>query len=214
MVVALFCACYSLPSDWLTAATGWPVPLQSGLRQVRDFVHNQALYALIPLCIFVAAVQVMLPKDVENAEGLPVRPIYQLGILFASMLALLVSLNVPEILPRYGIWGRLYNNRELFVLMATALFCWCLWRWFRVKFTALIAVAIPVLFVSFMLPHSPQLPIILALLGFALILVTREDNPQMGQWFDAAWSLVCNTLPLLVLVIFVFAVLGAVVADL
>lgn len=123
------------------------------------------------------------------------RPLWQNGLYFASMVAILVFANWGKPDQSEGFWYVLYNWKWAFtglsaIGLGVMLVVWFAVRWWKVTLAAA-AVLVSVLVV----PHEPLFPFIIGVL--ALSVITNTDGETMETWFSSTWSFAKQILPLL-----------------
>nr|WP_320048854.1 permease [uncultured Desulfuromonas sp.] len=140
-------------------------------------------------------------EKVAAAAAMPepevARPLWQVGVYFASMVGILVFANWGKPQQMEGLWAAIWMDKWLIVGGFALLLGQCLVWWFRVKFSAILGVAIPVAFLSIMMPEQPVVAFVVGLIGLSLILNTRTDNEELQDWFDMSWDFAKKILPLL-----------------
>lgn len=125
------------------------------------------------------------------------RPLWKVAIYFFSMVGILVFANWGQPQATEGLWHVIWTNKWLVTGGFSALLGLCLVLWFRVAASAIYAVAIPVLFLSFMFPEQPVIAFTVGILSLSLILTTRKDNEELEEWFETSWDFAKKILPLL-----------------
>lgn len=125
------------------------------------------------------------------------RPLWKVSIYFFSMVGILVFANWGQPQSSQGLWHEIWASKWLITGGFAALFALCLVLWFRVATSAIVAIAIPVLFLSFMFASQPVIAFVVGILGLSLILTTRKDNEELQEWFENSWDFAKKILPLL-----------------
>ena len=125
------------------------------------------------------------------------RPLWKVAIYFISMVGILVFANWGQPQSVDDLWSVIWTNKWLITGGFAALLALCLVLWFRVVPSAIYAIAIPVLFLSFMFSEQPVIAFTVGIIGLSLILTTRKDNEELQEWFETSWDFAKKILPLL-----------------
>lgn len=125
------------------------------------------------------------------------RPLWQNGLFFATMVALLVFANWGKPDATTGIWYALYSWKWVLTGIAGLGLGAILVAWFGVRWWKVAATAAAVALAAFAAPQTPMLPFLIGVLGLSLILNT--DSEGMESWFASTWDFAKQILPLLLL---------------
>jgi uncharacterized membrane protein YraQ (UPF0718 family) len=128
----------------------------------------------------------------ETGQG---RPLWQNGLFFAAMVAILVFANWGRPEQATGIWHFVYANKwPVTSVMAIGLGV-MLVRWFKLPLAGLAATAIVTAVLAVVLPGEPLLPFGAAVVGLSILTSRRDD--EAGEWFSESWGFAKLILPLL-----------------
>ena len=123
------------------------------------------------------------------------RPLWQTGLYFAAMVAILVLANwgKPDVVA--GFWYTIYSLKWIItgitaISLGTMLVFWIGITWWKVTITGLITLALAVAF-----PHEPLVAFTAAVIGLSV--VTGTIKGEAGDWFDQTWGFAKQILPLL-----------------
>lgn len=130
------------------------------------------------------------------------RPLWQNGLYFASMVAILVFANWGKPDVTTGFWYLLYAWKWALTGISALGLGALLILWFGVPFWKVLITALLTGFAAFLAPHEPMIPFIVAVLGLAFI--TNTGNESLQSWFSSTWTFAKQILPLLL-----FGVLAA-----
>ncbi|MCD6527725.1 MAG: permease [Desulfuromonas sp.] len=125
------------------------------------------------------------------------RPLWQVGIYFASMVGVLVFANWGKPQQMDGLWHVIWANKWLITSLFAVLLGQCLVWWFRVRASAIFGVAIPVAFLAILYSEQPLIAFVVGVFGLCLILNSRKDNEELEEWFATSWDFAKKILPLL-----------------
>ncbi|MBN2310385.1 MAG: permease [Candidatus Hydrogenedentes bacterium] len=128
-------------------------------------------------------------------EGDAARPLWQNGLYFASMVAILVFANWGEPDRAEGLWHAIYTWKWALTAGASLGLGAILIGWFGVRWWKIAATAAGCGAVALVVPHQPLLPFALGVLGLSII--ANTDNDEMESWFASAWTFAKQILPLL-----------------
>ncbi len=130
------------------------------------------------------------------------RPLWQNGIFFGLMVAVLVFANWGKPDGTSGFWYQIYSLKwEITGISAIGLGI-ALFRWFEIKLWKLVLMAIPVVVFAYTIPAHPLLAFAVGAVGLAVI--TSTDKGETEEWFGQTWDFAKQILPLLL-----FGVLAA-----
>ena len=135
------------------------------------------------------------------------RPLWQTGLYFFTMVALLVFATWGKTDSEGGFYNAVSTVKWYLVgVMAVAMGVF-LKTWFRLDLWKLIVTAIAVLVSAFALPGHPELAFSVGIIGLSLTLYSHEGEPR--EWLDQSWALARQIMPLLLIgVLIAGALLG------
>lgn len=150
-----------------------------------------------------AAIPMVMPEDDV------VRPLWQNGIYFLSMVGILVFANWGKPQDPNGIWAAIYASKWLLTSGFGIAFAIIVVLWFNLKAWQVITAGLIVAGSAWALPTHPIIPFTLGFIGLALI--TSLDKGEGGRWFSSSWDFAKQILPLLLIGVFIAgALLGRV----
>ncbi|MBD3236013.1 MAG: hypothetical protein GF330_04870 [Candidatus Eisenbacteria bacterium] len=142
-----------------------------------------------------------LPESEED------RPLWQTGLYFAAMIAVLVFANWSRPEDGAGLLLAIYRAKWGLTAIAAAGLGVMLAAWFGIRWWRLALAALPALLAALLLPQHPALAFLLGVLGLSV--VTGSNHGAGGDWFDASWGFARQILPLLLIgVLIAGALLG------
>ncbi|MCX8055561.1 MAG: permease [Ignavibacteria bacterium] len=137
-------------------------------------------------------------KAIQQAE-LPQPEIkhrlYQNVIYFGLMIAILVFANWGKATPDERFFYFIFENKWWITSIFSALFAFVLVIWFEVKLNKIIAVAIPIIALSFIFYGNPLIPFLAGII--ALTYLTKTSNDEMQDWLYQTWDFTKQITPLL-----------------
>jgi len=137
-------------------------------------------------------------KAIQQAE-LPQPEIkhrlYQNVIYFGLMIAILVFANWGKATPDERFFYFIFENKWWITSIFSALFAFVLVIWFEVKLYKIIAVAIPIIALSFIFYGNPLIPFLAGII--ALTYLTKTSNDEMQDWLYQTWDFTKQITPLL-----------------
>lgn len=123
------------------------------------------------------------------------RPLWQVGIYFASMVGILVFANWGRPTDSEGVWFSIYAAKWIVTGVLAAGFALILARWIGLGWLPVLGVAIPVAALAVLLPHNPTIVFAAGIIGLAII--TSVNRGEAGTWFTSSWDFTKQILPLL-----------------
>lgn len=123
------------------------------------------------------------------------RPLYQTGIYFAAMIAILVFANWGRPDEAVGLWATIYNLKWVITALSGLALGVILVRWFRLPWLPLSLTAVVSAIVAIAFPQQPLLSFTAAVVGLSIILGRRHD--EAGDWLEQTWGFTKQILPLL-----------------
>ncbi len=124
-----------------------------------------------------------------------VRPLWQNGAFFASMVAILVFANWGQPREAGGVWHAIYQSKWPVTALSAFLLAAMLGGWFRVAWWKLAAIAAPVAALAVMLPQNPGVAFTAGFLGLAAAI--NSSGKEMREWLSSTWDFAKQILPLL-----------------
>lgn len=123
------------------------------------------------------------------------RPLWQNGLYFAAMVAVLVFANWGKPDETTGIWHFIYSNKWLITGIASIGIGVMLIFWFRLPKIPIILTGLATTIIALIFPHEPLLAFSAAVIGLSIIISRRSD--ESGEWFQQTWGFAKQILPLL-----------------
>ncbi len=123
------------------------------------------------------------------------RSLFQNGLYFASMVAILIFANWARPEDSSGIWHTIYSIKWILTGLSSVALAVMLIAWFSLKWWKIIVIAVPTVLLSIFLPQYPAIAFTVAVIGLSW--VTSIDKGETGEWFDATWGFTKQILPLL-----------------
>jgi hypothetical protein len=125
------------------------------------------------------------------------RPLWQNGLFFAALVAILVFANWGEPAGQSGLWHLIYSGRWLLTAGAATAMALMLFAWFGMTRRRLVVAAAPVVLLALFFPHEPLIPFGAGIVMVSLVIGTAGGEP--GEWLTSTWGFTKQILPLLLL---------------
>ncbi|MDZ7860359.1 MAG: permease [Candidatus Krumholzibacteriota bacterium] len=123
------------------------------------------------------------------------RPLWQNGLYFAAMVAILVFANWGKPDEASGFWSMIYSYKWVITSVAAAGLGAMLIFWFKLSKVKVILTGVAAASVALLFPHEPLLAFSVVVIGLSLIISRRDD--ESGEWFSQTWGFAKQILPLL-----------------
>jgi len=123
------------------------------------------------------------------------RPLWQTGIYFFLMVAILVFANWGKPATNEGVWYTIFAYKWEITAISAALFGLTLGAWFGVKWWKIFVSFATVGALGFYFQQEPMVPFAAGVV--ALTLVTATQKGEMTIWLEQTWSFAKQILPLL-----------------
>jgi uncharacterized membrane protein YraQ (UPF0718 family) len=123
------------------------------------------------------------------------RPLWQNGLYFASMVAVLVFANWGEPGSTGGFWHAVYAGKWALTSVAALGFGLTLVLWFGARWWKVAAAGLIVAAAALLAPGGPLIPFTIGV--FALVIVAQTGNAEMQSWLEQTWGFAKQILPLL-----------------
>lgn len=123
------------------------------------------------------------------------RPLWQNGVFFALMVAILVFANWGKSDSTMGFWYQVYSLKWIITGFSALGLGLVLNRWFAVRIWKLVAIAIPVVALAVVFPEVPLLAFAAGAVGLGII--TSVSKGETEEWFGQTWDFTKQILPLL-----------------
>ncbi|HEY9174361.1 MAG TPA: permease [Verrucomicrobiae bacterium] len=141
----------------------------------------------------------------EMPEAEAKRPLWQNAVFFASMVGLLVFSNWSKPAEPTGLWAGIHAWKWPVAGGFAAMLAAALGLWFGFKWRELALAALPVVILSFVIPHEPLIPFVVGCAGLVVLCVRTPGEGR--EWLDATWTLAKQIFPLLIGGVFVSGIL-------
>jgi uncharacterized membrane protein YraQ (UPF0718 family) len=123
------------------------------------------------------------------------RPLWQNGLYFAAMTAILVFANWSKPEEVSGFWQFMYSNKWLITSVASVGLGVMLVYWFKLSKIPILLTGLATAIIALLFPHEPLLAFSAAVIGISIIISRRSD--ESGEWFAQTWGFAKQILPLL-----------------
>lgn len=150
-----------------------------------------------------AAAQMAMPDEEVK------RPLWQNGLYFFSMVAILVFANWGAPQSDVGLWASIYSAKWIVTSIFAAALGAMLVLWFEIKWWKVALTALPTIILAVVFPEQPMVAFATAVIGLSWF--TSTDKGEAGDWFSSAWGFAKQIMPLLLIGVLVAgALLGRV----
>jgi uncharacterized membrane protein YraQ (UPF0718 family) len=122
------------------------------------------------------------------------RPLWQNAVFFASMVGILVFVNWGKPGGSGGLWHAVYSNKWLLTASLAVVLAWALVKWLGARWWKVVLAGAATSALGFV---GPGAAFVVGMLG--LVLVSRSEKGELGEWLDSTWDLTKRILPLLFL---------------
>jgi uncharacterized protein len=178
--------------------------IQLGVARAVGAVFFSVVIGLAMHFIFRKEEQEKVDAQMAMPEPEATRPLWQTGVYFASMVAVLVFANWGKPETATGFFAAVHAVKWILTGAAAAFLGLMLARWFGLGWARLAAVGVPTILAALLFPHQ----IVAFTIGsVGLALATSTDSGPMREWFNASWTFAKQILPLLFFGILVSGVL-------
>jgi len=123
------------------------------------------------------------------------RPLWQNGVYFATMVAILVFANWGKPNETTSFWYLIYSYKWIITGIAAIGLGAILILWFKLSKIPVILTGVATAIVVLLFPHEPLLAFSVGVIGLSLIISRRKD--ESGEWFSQTWGFAKQILPLL-----------------
>lgn len=135
-------------------------------------------------------------KMAELPEEAPRRPLWQTGVFFGLMVAILVFANWSKSTETEGFFATVYAFKWPLTATFAGVFGVVLWKWFSLSPLRLSLTALAVASAALLLPSEPTLAVLLGVAGLAW--ATAGQEGEAGEWFNQSWDNAKQIFPLLI----------------
>jgi hypothetical protein len=123
------------------------------------------------------------------------RPLWQNGIYFAAMIAVLIFANWGKPVDPSGLWHLVYESKWLLTGMGGIVFALVLIFCFRITWWKIAAGGAVTSLCVLFYHHEPLLPFTVGVLSLSVVIA--KDTEESRQWLEATWGFAKQILPLL-----------------
>jgi len=169
--------------------------LEIGIARAVGAVLFSIVIGLMMHLIFIKEETEKVNAQAAMPEPEVTRPLWQNGLYFAAMVAILVFANWGKPAEAAGFWYLVYSLKWIItgavsILLGLAMVFWFgLNRW-HVLLTGLVTLVLAMIF-----PHEPLIAFSAAVIGLSII--TSRQGGEAGDWFESTWGFAKQILPLL-----------------
>jgi uncharacterized membrane protein YraQ (UPF0718 family) len=136
-----------------------------------------------------ADAQMMMPEPEVK------RPLWQNGLYFATMVAILVFANWGRPSTDSGLWHLIFSAKWIITGVFAAGLAVELVLWFKARLPYVVLAAIPVVVLGILFPARPLLAFSAGIIGLSII--AGAAGEEMGDWFGSSFGFARQILPLL-----------------
>jgi uncharacterized protein len=182
---------------------GW----QIGLARAVGAVVFSIVIGLLMHVIFRKEEQARIAAQAQLPAEKPRLRLWQTGLYFAMMVAILVFANWAKPDVTAGSWYAVYSVKWYITGAAAVVFAFALNRWFNVPLLKLVLAALPAAIIAalpwFMpvLAEPEQLKVVMMVAVAAGVIglswLTSSSQGEMGDWFHVSWDFAKQIMPLL-----------------
>jgi uncharacterized membrane protein YraQ (UPF0718 family) len=169
--------------------------LEIGIARAVGAILFSIVIGLMMHLIFIKEETEKVNAQAAMPEPEVARPLWQNGLYFAAMVAILVFANWGKPAEATGLWQAIYSIKWIItgavsILLGLAMVFWFgLNRW-HVLLTGVVTFVLAMIF-----PHQPLIAFSAAVLGLSII--TARQDGEAGDWFESTWGFAKQILPLL-----------------
>jgi uncharacterized membrane protein YraQ (UPF0718 family) len=163
----------------------------------------RAVGAVLFAVVVGVAMHVMFRKEelakAELQAGLPEepagRPLWQTGLLFAPMIAILVFANWGAPSQPAGLWHAIYAAKWWLTGSAALMLALLLVLWYGVSWRGMVLPGVAVAGTSAGFLGHPAVPFATGVVGLSAL--ATNGNDEIREWFSSSWTFAKQILPLL-----------------
>jgi uncharacterized membrane protein YraQ (UPF0718 family) len=174
--------------------------LEMGIARTVGAVVFSVVIGLLMHLIFRKEEQAKVAAWADLPEPEVKRPLWQNGVFFFAMVAILVFANWGRPDVATGAWHAIWTVKWAITAMAAASLGTVLVAWFGIAWWKVVAMAVPTAVLALLFPAMPQLAFGVAALGFSIVLAT--DKGEGSPWFMTSWDFAKQIFPLLFIGVF------------
>ena len=137
-----------------------------------------------------------------ESEG---RPLWQTGLFFTAMIAILVFANWGAPVGSSGIWYAIHSVKWWLTGFATVVLALVLVAWYGVPWRSMALPGIAVAGASAGFSSHPAVPFTTGVVGLSAL--ATNGNDEMREWFSSSWTFAKQILPLLLVGVLVAGLL-------
>ena len=123
------------------------------------------------------------------------RPLWQNGVYFAALVAVLVFANWGAPSQEAGAWAWLFGHKWQLTAAAGVALGGVLVGWFGLSVWKALAVGGATLVAALLAGGHPVVPFTVAVVGLSLVI--SNDEGELGRWLESSWGFAKQILPLL-----------------
>ncbi|OGK12507.1 MAG: permease [Candidatus Riflebacteria bacterium RBG_13_59_9] len=129
--------------------------------------------------------------------GEETRPLWQNGVYFAVLVAILIFANWGAPGESFGFWHAVYAVKWWITGAAAVLLGLIMVGWLKTDWWKPVLASVPVIALALLFPGEPLLAFAAAIIGLSVI--TSTSRGEAGEWFTSSWGFAKQILPLLLI---------------
>jgi hypothetical protein len=169
--------------------------LEIGIARAVGAVAFSIIVGLMMHLIFIKEETEKVNAQAAMPEPEVARPLWQNGLYFAAMVAILVFANWGKPVEAAGFWHLIYSIKWIITSVVSALLGLAMVFWFGMNRWHVLLTGVVTLGLAMIFPNEPLIAFSAAVIGLSII--TARDKGEAGDWFESTWGFAKQILPLL-----------------
>ncbi|MBD3331424.1 hypothetical protein GF356_01135, partial [candidate division GN15 bacterium] len=171
--------------------------LQLGVARAVGAVVFSVVIGLLMHLFFLKEEREKLAAQMALPEQEVDRPLWQNGLYFTSLIAILVFANWGRPDEASGFFSLVYHLKWWLTGLGAVGLGAMLLFWFRLPKVPLALTALAVGVVAWLVPDQPMLAFVIGVIGLSVLISRRSD--ETGDWFEQSWGFAKQIMPLLLI---------------
>jgi len=167
-----------------------------GIARAAGAVAFSIVIGLVMHVLFRREERAKAAAQLDVGDTQPARPLWQTGLLFASLVGILVFANWGAPAGASGLFAAVYHIKWVLTIGAALVLGGTLVAWFGLPLARVVVPGVVAAGAGVGFP-APAVPFAAGALGLAVATSTRDGEP--AEWFAASWGFAKQILPLLLL---------------
>ncbi|HON08174.1 MAG TPA: permease, partial [Verrucomicrobiota bacterium] len=171
--------------------------IELGLARAIGAILFSIVIGLIMHLIYRKEEQVKAEAQMQIDESKVNRPLWQVAIYFAVMIAILIFANWGESPDTESFWYLIWKYKWRITAVSGLIFCYILIKWIKLKPLPVIILGAVTSIIALLFPDNPSVTFLVGSVGLGCILISSDGEAQ--EWGTSSYNFAKQIFPLLLI---------------